>query len=111
MSLRKAINLMCRDCIYDTTAYGSAAQQVESCTSFECPLWRVRPVRNPRAIGWVPWSVKLVKATAMILGITTQAVEEWCANPKTPPIVVAPPRYTSKEPDPGNEESEVVSLI
>lgn len=45
MSLRKAINDMCRACIYDPVAgRGTWRQQVEACTSRKYPLYPVRPV-------------------------------------------------------------------
>ena len=44
-SLRDAINDKCRDCIYDPIAGGGTwRQQVESCTSGNCPLFDVRPI-------------------------------------------------------------------
>lgn len=52
MSLRRAINAKCRECIVDELASGSAAVQVELCACFTCPLWPVRPVRAVR----VPYS-------------------------------------------------------
>ena len=52
MSLRAAINEKCRDCIYDEAAAGSAATQIELCTGWDCPLWKVRPIRVQR----VPYS-------------------------------------------------------
>ena len=46
MSLRRAINLKCRSCIYDDQAAGSEAVQIELCASWDtCPLWAVRRVR------------------------------------------------------------------
>jgi hypothetical protein len=44
MSLRKAINAMCRDCAYDPLDDGSAAQQIACCTCKSCPLHKVRPI-------------------------------------------------------------------
>ena len=44
MSLRKAINEKCKDCIYDPKAGGTWRQQVEECTCMDCPLYPVRPV-------------------------------------------------------------------
>ena len=44
MSLRKAINAMCRDCAYDPLDIGSAAQQIACCTCKSCPLYTVRPM-------------------------------------------------------------------
>jgi hypothetical protein len=46
-SLRKANRAMCRDCIHDPLGAGSAARQVENCTSTECPLFQVRPRLKP----------------------------------------------------------------
>lgn len=44
MSLRTAINSMCKACIHDPLDIGSAAQQIACCTSSDCPLHPVRPV-------------------------------------------------------------------
>ena len=44
MSLRKAINEKCKDCIYDPLAGGSWLKQVELCTCSDCPLYPVRPI-------------------------------------------------------------------
>ena len=52
MGLRAAVNAKCRSCIVDELAAGSAAVQVELCACFDCPLWKVRPVRSVR----VPYS-------------------------------------------------------
>lgn len=43
MSLRKAINEKCQDCIYDPYAPGNWRQQVEFCNTQSCPLYAVRP--------------------------------------------------------------------
>ena len=43
-SMRKAINDMCKYCIYDETSTGTWRQQVEACTSPTCPLYSLRPV-------------------------------------------------------------------
>ena len=43
MSLRKAINDKCKECIYDKMGEGNWRQQVEACTSPSCPLFPVRP--------------------------------------------------------------------
>ena len=44
MGMRKAINDMCRACIYDQFAPGNWRQQVTACTSPRCPLYPHRPV-------------------------------------------------------------------
>lgn len=50
MSLRKAINDKCRDCIYDPkSGFGTWRQQVEGCTSRNCPLYPVRPKATRRS--------------------------------------------------------------
>ena len=43
ISLRKSINAMCKDCIYDKAEPGTWRQQVEKCDITACPLHRVRP--------------------------------------------------------------------
>ena len=45
MSLRKAINDKCKECIYDPlSGLGNWRQQVTGCTSTDCPLYPVRPI-------------------------------------------------------------------
>jgi len=45
MSLRKAINDKCRDCIYDPKCGGGHwREQVAQCSSIECSLWAHRPL-------------------------------------------------------------------
>jgi len=45
MSLRKAINSKCRECIYDpVSGNGTWRQQVAACTSKTCPIYLVRPM-------------------------------------------------------------------
>jgi hypothetical protein len=49
MSLRKAIDAKCRECIYDPhSGDGTWRQQVEGCTSPKCPLFAVRPLPDYR---------------------------------------------------------------
>jgi hypothetical protein len=48
-SLRRAIDGMCRSCIYDPkSGLGTWRQQTEGCTIRSCALWPVRPARVPR---------------------------------------------------------------
>ena len=42
-SLRQAINTKCKECIFDPGSPGTWRQQVSFCTSFNCPLYEVRP--------------------------------------------------------------------
>ena len=44
MSMRKAINDKCKDCIYDEYGEGTWRKQVEFCTCNDCPLYPYRPV-------------------------------------------------------------------
>ncbi len=44
MSLRKAINGKCKDCIHDELEPGTWRQQVAACNNAECTLFPVRPV-------------------------------------------------------------------
>ena len=46
MSRSKAINQMCKECIYDPGAEGTWRAQVEACTRTACPLYPYRPVRS-----------------------------------------------------------------
>ena len=51
MSLRKAINEKCKDCIYDPIgANGTWLKQVADCIAFTCPLHTVRPTPRDRSI-------------------------------------------------------------
>lgn len=43
MSMRKAINEKCKDCIYDPMEKGSWRKQVSLCSCTDCPLYPVRP--------------------------------------------------------------------
>jgi hypothetical protein len=54
MSLRKAINDMCRSCSYDPApgnGNGTWRQQVDACASPKCPLFPVRPKSAVRGRG------------------------------------------------------------
>ena len=45
MSLRKAINLKCAECVYDPMpGNGSWREQVKNCAGVTCPLYHVRPL-------------------------------------------------------------------
>lgn len=49
MSMRKAINEKCKDCIYDPkSGLGTWRQQTEACTIKSCSLWPVRPISKPK---------------------------------------------------------------
>jgi len=43
-SLRGAINSMCKYCIYDPSARGNWREQVQACSSSNCPLHPLRPI-------------------------------------------------------------------
>ena len=43
VSLRKAVNAKCRECIYDKHQKGTWLAQVAACTSTSCPLFDCRP--------------------------------------------------------------------
>ena len=44
MSLRKAIDAKCKQCVYDAMDVGTAAQQIAACICRDCPLHKVRPI-------------------------------------------------------------------
>ena len=49
MSLRKAVNDKCKECIYDDSpGNGNWRQQVAACTAKTCPLYPVRPISKPK---------------------------------------------------------------
>lgn len=52
-SLRAAIDAKCRDCIYDPGGGGTWREQVQACSSGNCPLHPLRPIsaRKTRAAG------------------------------------------------------------
>ncbi len=43
MSLRKAIDHKCKDCIYDPLEKGTWRSQVTNCSCTDCPLFAIRP--------------------------------------------------------------------
>lgn len=47
MTRQQAINAKCKDCIYDSASEGTWRQQVEECTSADCPLHEHRPKSTP----------------------------------------------------------------
>jgi hypothetical protein len=49
-SLKAAVENMCKQCIYDTSADGTWRQQVENCSSTECALYDVRPMTGKSII-------------------------------------------------------------
>lgn len=52
LSLRAAINAKCRSCIYDPgSGNGTWREQVEACTSGNCPLHPFRPLSRPKTRG------------------------------------------------------------
>ena len=42
-SLRKAVDLKCKECIYDPFDAGTWRYQVLACTASNCPLYNFRP--------------------------------------------------------------------
>lgn len=42
-SLRNCINAKCKECIFDPYSDGTWRQQIEQCSSPNCPLYDVRP--------------------------------------------------------------------
>jgi hypothetical protein len=48
-SLRAAVNAKCRSCIYDPgSGNGTWREQVEACTSSNCPLHPFRPISGAK---------------------------------------------------------------
>lgn len=44
MSMRRAIDQMCKSCIYDDFQPGTWRAQTENCVSSTCPLFKFRPL-------------------------------------------------------------------
>jgi hypothetical protein len=49
-SYKKAIEEMCKHCIYDKNAAGTWRQQVDACTSPKCPLYNFRPISREKPL-------------------------------------------------------------
>ncbi|MGH9811325.1 MAG: hypothetical protein ACRD9W_29465, partial [Terriglobia bacterium] len=60
VSLRKAINSKCRDCIHDAAAPGSWRAQVAACPCIRCPLWPYRPAPSVGPLADPPRDPKTV---------------------------------------------------
>lgn len=79
MSLRKAIDAKCKDCIYDPCCGGGTwREQIAQCSSIDCPLWPIRtepqsgpfanPPRDPSTLplGWLHKPVRLAVSASPI---------------------------------------------
>ena len=54
VSLRKAIDAKCKDCIYDPQCGGGTwREQIAQCSSVCCPLWPIRT--GPRSGPWADY--------------------------------------------------------
>ena len=45
---RRAVNEMCRSCIYDPGSPGTWRAQAQACTAPHCALWKIRPVSTEK---------------------------------------------------------------
>lgn len=86
-SLRSAVNAMCKSCIYDPgSGNGAWRQQVQACSSSNCPLHSVRPVPvkarktvyivSPTGIGSVTTAGPGQALTAPEIGLNDDTVDE-----------------------------------
>ncbi len=48
-SRKRAIELFCKECIFDSHAAGTWREQVADCPAKNCPLFHFRPRARPRA--------------------------------------------------------------
>ncbi len=69
MSLRNAINQMCKFCIHDCYQKGTWRTQVKNCTSKNCPLYPVRPMPRQQTI-----------AQSEIVDSSSEMGPKWCQN-------------------------------
>lgn len=67
-NLAAAVRKKCIDCIHDDQAAGTWLDQVILCTSYECPLWPVRPVKDGRGDRDVPVSAGLLNEYGLTEG-------------------------------------------
>lgn len=85
--LRKAIDLKCKECIYDSGSLGSGTwlQQVQSCTSPGCPLFGVRPKpKVDRDRSEMPRNGRFSSARSRGTGVGYGVVPGGCSDqPKT----------------------------
>lgn len=44
-----AIAAFCQQCIHDSAAFGTWREQVATCPSTDCPLWRFRPLQDAKS--------------------------------------------------------------
>jgi hypothetical protein len=77
-AFRKAVNAMCRECIYDSGSEGTWRQQVEACTAPKCPLFSLRPRPVPQREDR-PYS-----QTGPILGAETMNARPGCPDSQKP---------------------------
>ena len=49
-SYKKAINAMCRQCLYDPEQEGAWREQVTACTDYRCALYSVRPITTSHRV-------------------------------------------------------------
>lgn len=63
-SLRQAVNLQCKACIYDPLSPGAWREQVAACTNGGCALFDVRPVPRDctKGGGMCPAAIGAVRA-------------------------------------------------
>jgi hypothetical protein len=71
MSLRRAVNAKCKECIYDPYRGGNWRQQVQACTSPHCPLFPARPVSSSETVRFGPF-----------FDAKTGEPTQWRTNPK-----------------------------
>ena len=76
----KAVKAKCIDCIYDDTEHGNHYCQIGICTSFNCPLWTVRPTARPGE-KCRPWHPSAIKSVALTLKVPIQVIRDWNKHP------------------------------
>ena len=82
--LSSAVAAKCRGCIYDPANLGTANQQIMSCTSFDCPLWPVRPIAKG-----THFSRPLREELEDL--IAPADIDAWEQDPRTPPPLLSSP--------------------
>jgi hypothetical protein len=73
VSLRKAIDEKCKDCIYDPLCGGGTwREQIAQCTALDCPLWPVRT--GPESGPFAAYPTDRESVTPEWLNATTDAL-------------------------------------
>lgn len=82
-SMRKQIDLMCKQCIYDGSGgSGSWRQQVTDCTSPSCALYNLRPLAQDHKHVWQIQVEKVKRSTKKV--VLRTELDDFLGSPELP---------------------------